>query len=712
MIKKWIAIGMAGILAFGTTAAAASMPQEVTALEDQIETEDAESLSDDGEEEVLEESDSEESDEVSPADISGSLQTEEETSLKNTAGLSAANLTFGQKVYGNIAASDDEDWYRFTLPSSGRITMVSNAKINNIAYELYDASEKNLWFDSPSAYPDPQTNPIKLTKTFDLTKGTYYLKVYSSYYQGNYDLTLTFASAGETFEETGNGNNNSFGAADMISTGEKYLGQIAMTDEDDYYEIQLPSSGRITLKSKADLPNLAYQIYDTSGESLWFHSATTYPDPQTNPIDITKTIDLTKGTYYLKIYSGYYTGNYEFTVNFSSAKESFTETGNGTNNSFDTADSIAMGTKYMGQFALTDYDDYYQFTLPTAGKITLTTNATLPNLAYELYDASREQIWFESPGSYPAGTPIHLTKSTSLGKGTYYLRISSFYTGNYDFTVKFASNVKVPTVKMKSVKMADAHSIKVTWEGVSGATNYQVYRKAAGGSWKKLALVKGTSYTDKAAVPNQYYYYTVRAYKGSIQSSSYQSSKKVRATIAAPKLGKLSRASYQSLKLTWGKVSGASGYQVYRKTAGTGWKKIKEVTGTSYTNSSLKTGTSYTYTVRAMVKLKGKTYLSGYDKKGLSGTPRLSTPKISSAVSTKSGIQLSWKSITGANGYQVYRKTASGWKKIGTTSKNTYIDKSTKKGSSYRYTVRAYRTVSGKKVLSSYDTKGTVVKRK
>lgn len=87
------------------------------------------------------------------------------------------------------------------------------------------------------------------------------------------------------------------------------------------------------------------------------------------------------------------------------------------------------------------------------------------------------------------------------------------------------------------------------------------------------------------------------------------------AALKAPKLSKVVRVN-KSVKITWKKSKGASGYYVMRKTENSSWKKIKTVKGgskTSYTDKKVKSGTTYYYTVKAY---KGKK-VSSYNKKGL-----------------------------------------------------------------------------------------------
>lgn len=92
---------------------------------------------------------------------------------------------------------------------------------------------------------------------------------------------------------------------------------------------------------------------------------------------------------------------------------------------------------------------------------------------------------------------------------------------------------------------------------------------------------------------------------------------------------------------------------------------------------------------------------------------KLSTPELTMAYAkSNSTAKISWQRPQYAQGYEVYRKASSGgWKKVKTITKastTTYTQKKLKSGKTYKYKVRAYRKVNGKKVYSSYSTPFTV----
>ncbi len=168
-----------------------------------------------------------------------------------------------------------------------------------------------------------------------------------------------------------------------------------------------------------------------------------------------------------------------------------------------------------------------------------------------------------------------------------------------------------------------------------------------------------------------------------------------------PKLKTIANTEY-GVKITWGKVKGADTYRVYRKTSKTDWEYIGSTSKTYYTDKTAKSGTKYYYAVRARNEA-GNSSLSSSLSKYYLADPTMKTPS-----STKNGVKLTWTKISGSEGYMVYRKTGSGsYSKIATvkgSTKVTYTDKSAKKGKTYTYKVKAYKS----KTYSAYSNTKTI----
>lgn len=258
----------------------------------------------------------------------------------------------------------------------------------------------------------------------------------------------------------------------------------------------------------------------------------------------------------------------------------------------------------------------------------------------------------------------------------------------------------IPQLKCSEPKLTKienaSNGIKITWSKESGAQSYNVYRKTySNGKWSGWSEIKtgvtSTSYIDTTVKSGVYYLYTVRA-KNAAGLSSYNPTGLKIKFLLTPKFTSLSNGSGKTT-LKWNKVTGASGYYIYRQTYSnskwSGWKKVAATKNNYYNDTKVSGGNYYKYTVRAY----SGNYTSYYNTSGVQ-IKYLAAAKISSASSRKDGILINWKKISGASGYYVYRKAPSGdWKKIATVKDNTkikYLDETPRKGVTYQYCVKAY----------------------
>ena len=267
-------------------------------------------------------------------------------------------------------------------------------------------------------------------------------------------------------------------------------------------------------------------------------------------------------------------------------------------------------------------------------------------------------------------------------------------------------------VKLVSAKVVGG-GIQVTWNEADGAVKYKVYRKDAMNTvWKVIAIVTGTSYVDKSAAAGVTYSYTVRGVDADGELSPGFDRTGVSATIPKPTapanvtLGD-AKVVTGGIQVTWNEADGAAKYKVYRKdAANTVWKVIAIVTGTSYVDKSAAAGVTYSYTVRG-VDADGE-LSPGFDRTGVSAT--ISAPtnvKLVGAKAVNGGIQVTWQQANGAVKYKVYRKDTANtdWKAIATVSSVSYVDRTTKIGTKYTYTVRGV-AADGKTLSPGYDKTG------
>ncbi len=156
-------------------------------------------------------------------------------------------------------------------------------------------------------------------------------------------------------------------------------------------------------------------------------------------------------------------------------------------------------------------------------------------------------------------------------------------------------------------------------------------------------------------------------------------------------------------KISWNAVDGATKYWVYRSTDGKKFKYYDKTTKTSYTNSSTTIGTTYYYKVKAVKTVNGKDIASDYSTvKSIKCAP--AAPSLS--ISRSNGKpKLSWKAVSGATKYWIYRSTdGKNFKYYDMTTKTSYTNTGAASGTKYYYKVKAVKVVNGNNVASAYSS--------
>lgn len=168
-------------------------------------------------------------------------------------------------------------------------------------------------------------------------------------------------------------------------------------------------------------------------------------------------------------------------------------------------------------------------------------------------------------------------------------------------------------------------------------------------------------------------------------------------------------SSSSAVRIKWNKVSGASGYRIYRQDAEGNWKKIKTITKsniTEYRDSGLTAGTRYRYKVKAYAKKNGKTTWGKASEQKLTAT-KPSAVKFGSFSATQTAIRLNWTPVE-CEGYQIYQKINGKYTKITTIrDKNTatYKVNGLSAETKYSFKIRAFNKDGAGKVIYTPFTK-------
>ena len=250
--------------------------------------------------------------------------------------------------------------------------------------------------------------------------------------------------------------------------------------------------------------------------------------------------------------------------------------------------------------------------------------------------------------------------------------------------------IAAPTLKITT----SAGKPKLTWNKVDGATKYYIYRSTDGKNYKQYTSTTKTSYTNTSTTIGTTYYYKVKAAKvvnGKNVYSVYSNVNSVKCVPAAPVVS-ISRSNGKP-KLTWKAVTGASKYYIYRSTDGTNFSYLTNTSKTSYINSGAASGKKYYYRVKAVAVVNGTNVTSANSNtKSLMTT--LAKPTVS--ITTSNGKpKITWKAVTGADKYYVYRSTdGKTYKQLSTTTKTSLTNTGAKKNTKYYYKVKAVCTTN------------------
>jgi fibronectin type 3 domain-containing protein len=329
-------------------------------------------------------------------------------------------------------------------------------------------------------------------------------------------------------------------------------------------------------------------------------------------------------------------------------------------------------------------------------------------MSYTVYRAA------SSDGTYTFAGNSYTTSYTNTGLAantTYYYKTSASGSGGESVQSSYASaitQIGVPTGV--SAVAQSASSIQITWNSVSGASSYTVYRSgSSGGTYTSVGTSSTSLYTNTGLIGGSTFYYKISANGANgegAQSAAYAYATTLRSV--APTGVSATSLSASSIQIAWNSVNGASSYTVYRSgSSGGTYTSVGTSSTSSYTNTGLNAGTIYYYKVSAH-STDGESYQS-------SSVSAITMPTVPTGVRTYTGsssIDIYWYDVTGASYYKVYRAiSATGnYQLVNTISSSliSYSDTGLSANTMYYYKVSAVNA-GGESGQSAYVSARTKV---
>lgn len=374
---------------------------------------------------------------------------------------------------------------------------------------------------------------------------------------------------------------------------------------------------------------------------------------------------------------------------------------------------VNSSTDYTVVGGIGDLDvDIYKFTLTRQSYLEIYSldASTSNSLVFAIYNSNGDHMkTCTGYGANSSGYYVNAIEYNALAKGTYYVAFLDMY-GDYGYSYNFRINAAPITPKITSATNTQ-NGIKIVWNKAPGAQRYTIWRANYGSNTvKKLGTSVTTSFVDKTATSGtNYTYYVVSNDTNSSESSNYVKAKSKNCTrLTAPSFT-LANVD-KGVKLTWKKVPGATGYQIWRKVGSNAWKQVKNITsgGTlQWTDPNTTKGKTYQYRVKAVYKnteIYSSAVVSGYYTKKI---VRLVSKGIDSVIAIGNGqCVVNLNHNEQATGYQVRVKLNGNVIKTVKFKGNTNLQvkiTGMKAGKTYAVQVRAYKTLDGNTYYSRWS---------
>ena len=349
-------------------------------------------------------------------------------------------VKLGKNVSGALTETYPERRYTFTLPRSGRVALHATSATERVNYRLYTPSG-DLVFRKEGVQRDEATGKSRIDETIDLQGGTYTLCVDSKYllvqkYYGKFVFRINYKAAAETFAETNKAEKEDISSANAVSFGQTIRAQMSANEDRDIFRFRLSAAGRVSLRAKAQVKYLWYNLYDANGKEIWTKHAVWNSGIGTSYVE--ENLDLLPGTYYFAAAKDRSTGTYAFRLAFRKvAVVSFAETAGKNNDTLETAMKISVGKTVRGFLALTNEKDFYRFKVASGKEVRVQAAAYMKYISYKIINSRGETVWSAQPNWGSASGKSRIDEKVKLSKGTYYFlaqRVGT-NTGRYLFCV-------------------------------------------------------------------------------------------------------------------------------------------------------------------------------------------------------------------------------------------------------------------------------------
>lgn len=397
----------------------------------------------------------------------------------------ADSVSLNTNYSGANQFGSDDDYYRFTLNSSGKISIdFSHPFLDeaNPCWRIYvyeEHAEELLFFEVKG------TERKVTSAELGLPAGDYYLLVDAFYFNSaTYTFKINYVKSNKWETEK----NDGYAAADTITVGTPYFGAIQRYEDVDYYRFSLGNKKDIEINFKhLNLKDSStywrVRMYNSKAEEITSFLVSGIATNIT-----TQTFTLGAGTYYVSVerYSSFDASTYTVTVNYAKPMEK----------------PILKASSISGC------------------KVKLSWSQCTKANGYEISRSSSKDGYYYEVKEIPNKSVLTFTDSDlSVGR-VYYYKVRPYLdvAGERSYG-SYSTAVKVKILPSKAVLRkvtAGTKKATIVWKKQSDVSGYQIYMSAKkNGSYKKIKTISDAAtvkYVKKGLKKKKQYYFKVRSF--------------------------------------------------------------------------------------------------------------------------------------------------------------------------------------------------------
>ena len=237
--------------------------------------------------------------------------------------------------------------------------------------------------------------------------------------------------------------------------------------------------------------------------------------------------------------------------------------------------------------------------------IKITTVKGKPKISWSKVDSAVKYQVYRSTDGKTYTSLIVTTKTSVTNTGakigtTYYYKAVAIRTDGIRSDYSNVKRIKcTPAAPVVTISRYNGKA-KLSWSAIDSADKYYIYRSTDGKTYDYIAKTTKLSYNDTKSASGTKYYYRVRAVaviNDTDVESAGSTAKSIKTRLAAPTVTITTVDGKPSL--SWNKVTGATGYYIFRSTDGKNYKYLTYTTKTSYINKNAGIGSTSYYKVKA-----------------------------------------------------------------------------------------------------------------